>query len=141
MSYPDLRSTITHVGSMGLGSGQDSVSVDNESVRSLEHYYLPVSRQWASPEVRFYTLKEEWETDTAYLSSITETAVHPAYQQIIGMGAIALPYIFAEMRKRPDHWFWALKAITGEDPVSPEERGKMREMTQSWLRWAKEQGY
>jgi len=75
------------------------------------------------------------------LSSITEICMHPAYQQIIGMGPLALPYIFAAMREKPDHWFWALKAINSEDPILPEQRGKIKEMTKAWLRWAKEQGY
>ena len=58
------------------------------------------------------------EEATAMFSSITEIAMHPAYQQIIGMGSIAIPFIMRELENRPAHWFWALKSITGEDPVS-----------------------
>lgn len=141
MSYPAPIGKITDLDETAIAQGQDSKSITTESERSLEHYYLPVTRQWTRPDVRFSTLKAEWENDTAHLSSITEIAMHPAYQQIIGMGMIALPYIFEEMRKIPDHWFWALKSITGEDPVLPEQRGKIKRMTECWLRWAKDQGY
>ena len=74
-------------------------------------------------------------------SLVTKKAMHPAYQQIIGMGKTAIPLILFEMMAKPGHWFWALKSITGEDPVSPEQRGDVNEMTQAWLRWGKEKRY
>lgn len=119
----------------------DSPFVFDQYKLSLEHYLAPVSRQWANPALRFNTLKAEWESETAHLSSVTEISIHPAYQQIIGMGAIALPYILDELRRKPGHWFWALKAITGEDPVSPSERGKIKQMAEAWLKWGRGQGY
>ncbi|MBI5057248.1 MAG: hypothetical protein HZB61_11610 [Nitrospirae bacterium] len=45
--------------------------------------------------VRFQILKLEWESETAHLSSITEISMHPAYQQIIGMGQVAVPFILS----------------------------------------------
>jgi hypothetical protein len=66
--------------------------------------------------------------------------LHPAYQRIIGMGTAAVPFLLCELERRPDHWFWALTAITGADPVKPEHRGKLREMANAWLKWGKEQG-
>lgn len=57
------------------------------------------------------------------------------------MGHTAIRLILLEMKKRPGHWFWALKSITGEDPVLPEQRGRMKEMTQAWLRWGREKNY
>lgn len=95
------------------------------------------SAQPANPETKFLTLKTRWEADTAMLSSATEIAMHPDYQRIIGMGHTAIPFILLEMKKKPGHWFCALKSITGEDPVLPEQRGRMKEMTQAWLRWGK----
>ncbi len=64
----------------------------------------------------------------------------PAYQAIIGMGRTALPFIFEELHQRGGHWFWALRAITGENPVPPEHRGNVEAMTQDWLRWARDRG-
>jgi hypothetical protein len=119
----------------------ESSLIQDEYRRSVEHYLIPFSRQWSNSLLRFSMLKAEWEADTAHLSSITEIAMHPAYQQIIGMGPIAIPLILSEMKKKPDHWFWALKSITGEDPVLQENRGQILQMTKAWLRWGIEQGY
>jgi hypothetical protein len=90
---------------------------------------------------RFAELAETWRRETAVISSTTEMAMHPAYQQIIGMGPAAVPLILRELEERPAHWFWALKAITSADPVQPEDRGRLRQMTQAWLEWGKEHGY
>src|SRR5688572_11014345 len=51
---------------------------------------------------RFARLFCEWKDATRFSSSITESAMHPAYQQIIGMGKDAIPLIIAELRKEPD---------------------------------------
>ncbi len=90
---------------------------------------------------QFADLAQEWRNATAFTSSATAMAMHPAYQQIIGMGDAALPLIFQELRREPDHWFWALKAITGEDPVAESDRGKIDKMTTAWVNWADQQGY
>ncbi len=37
-------------------------------------------------EVTFNNLVKQWQTDTRFLSSTHEMVLHPAYQQIIGMG-------------------------------------------------------
>jgi hypothetical protein len=89
---------------------------------------------------RFADLVDTWRRETAVISSTTELAMHPAYQQIIGMGPAALPLILRELKDRPAHWFWALKAITGADPVAPEDRGRVPQMTRAWLGWGKERG-
>jgi hypothetical protein len=85
-------------------------------------------------------LVTEWKQATRYTSSMSDLATHPAYQRIIGLGPAALPLILRELRRAPDHWFWALKAITGEDPVPSTARGNLSEMTKVWLRWAAERG-
>lgn len=121
--------------------GEESSFIYSVYERSVKHYFLPYSRQWANPLTRFLTLKKEWEDNTAYLSSMTKIVMHPAYQQIIGMGQVAIPLILSEMRKKPDHWFWALRSITGKDPVLSEHRGRFKQMTEDWLKWGRENGY
>jgi hypothetical protein len=37
----------------------------------------------------------------------------------------------------PDHWFWALEMITGEDPVPVNAYGNTILMANAWLEWAK----
>ena len=89
---------------------------------------------------RFQRLARIWSEECAHLSSIREMVLHPAYQQVVGMGPSALPFIFAELERRPDHWFWALRAITQEDPVPPEHRGNVAQMTRDWLEWSGRKG-
>jgi len=67
--------------------------------------------------------------------------MHPAYQQIIGMGNPVVPLLLSELETTPDHWFWALNAITGADPVPEADRGIMEKMTKAWLKWGAEHGY
>ena len=88
----------------------------------------------------FLELAEEWRGDTKVLSSIPGKAMHWAYQRIIGMGEPALPLILRELERKPDHWFWALTAITGQDPVPPEDAGNIRKMTEAWLRLGRQRG-
>ena len=91
-------------------------------------------------EERFHQLVQAWRADVGPTSSLTEMAMHPAYQQIVGMGPEAVPLLLRELERQPDHWFWALKAITGVDPVQPHERGKLEEMAKAWVQWGREQG-
>src|SRR5580765_5107750 len=87
---------------------------------------------------RSQALAREWKAATLYLSSISAKAMHPAYQQIIGMGKEALPLLLGELRQKPDHWFWALQAITGQNPVPASDRGNMTKMALAWLEWGKD---
>lgn len=100
---------------------------------------------WGKPqkdiELKFSRLFDQWKTDTRYVSTVLEMAMHPAYQQIIGMGPSAIPLILNQLLRGPDHWFWALTAITGEDPVPESSRGDLDEMTKAWLTWGRERGY
>jgi hypothetical protein len=89
----------------------------------------------------FSALADEWRRETAPLSSVTSLVLHPAYQRIIGMGRAALPLILAELSRQPDHWFWALRAITGENPVTEEDAGDLRRMRDAWLRLAGQRGW
>ncbi len=123
------------------GVGQDSKIIRRYLEDLTADYYKPLSRQWANPAIRFSNLEKEWKESTPMLSSITDIVMHPSYQQIIGMGPTAIPLIFLSMRRELGHWFWALVAITGENPVSIEHRGKIKEMTNAWLDWGRKQLY
>ena len=101
----------------------------------------PLEGDDATTARSFHTLARQWKEATQFVSSVTEMVTDPAYQQIIGMGKAALPLILAELRREPDHWFWALQAITGENPVPLADRGRIQAMTQAWLEWAETHGY
>lgn len=90
---------------------------------------------------RFRELVQQWKAERGPVSSPSGLAMQPAYQQIIGMGPAAIPWLLAELEREPDHWFWALKSITRVDPVTPEERGSIHKMAEAWIKWGKEQGY
>ena len=89
---------------------------------------------------QFQRLAAAVHEECAYFSSMHQVAQHPAYVEIVGMGPRALPLILKELERRPAHWFWALHAITQENPVLPEHRGVIAEMAQDWLNWAEEKG-
>jgi hypothetical protein len=87
-------------------------------------------------EEQFRRLVKWWRDETSHLSVTFRKAMHPAYQQIIGMGADAVPLILLEMEEHGGYWFWALSAITGENPTRP--NSSYEEAIQSWLAWGKE---
>lgn len=88
----------------------------------------------------FRRLTGEWQSATKYQSSVSAICSHPSYQRIIGMGPPVLPLILRELQQSPHLWFWALNAITGINPVSPEHRGRMDLMATDWIEWGRQQG-
>jgi hypothetical protein len=89
---------------------------------------------------RFRRLAAEWKTRSQHLSNTAQMAMLLPYQRIIGMGESAVPLILEELQREPDQWFWALEAITGENPVPAEAAGKVRLMAQAWVQWGKDHG-
>lgn len=89
----------------------------------------------------FDRLAARWREETSHLSSSTRMAAHPAYQEIIALGPPVVPSLLRELARQPDHWFTALKAITGANPVDLADRGRIDKMAQAWLRWGQMAGY
>lgn len=89
----------------------------------------------------FRQLADHWRGETRYLSSTTAICTHPAYQRIIGLGPQVLPLILGELAREPGQWFWALRALTGDDPVPEADRGRVRAMTDAWLAWGRQHGW
>ncbi len=86
-------------------------------------------------------LADEWERTRPRGVDVTAMAEHPAYQRIVKLGIPAVPWLLARLERRPNHWFLALSAITGADPVPVESQGNMKAMTDAWLKWGRENGY
>lgn len=124
-----------------VGGGTDLLLVVYLASKEVQGFLIPASRQPDELRRKFARLAAQWRSETAMLSSVTEMAVHPAYQAIIGMGPNVVPLLIRDLAEQPTHWFWALKAITGIDPVAPADRGNARKMTQAWLNWGKERGH
>jgi hypothetical protein len=88
--------------------------------------------------VRFQALREEWLAKRGATSSINDMSMLQPYQEIIGMGEKVVPFILAQLRQegdRPDQWFWALRAITHENPIVPGDQGDFRAMAKAWIEW------
>src|SRR5205807_2151960 len=82
-------------------------------------------------EVQFHELVATWKREHGPHSSSARLAEHRAYQQIIGMGPDVIPLVLRELEREPDHWFRALHALTGANPIPAEGRGKVREMAEA----------
>ncbi|HZV03649.1 MAG TPA: hypothetical protein VE999_01035 [Gemmataceae bacterium] len=90
---------------------------------------------------RFRRLSAVWQKETAYLSSMTEASHHPAYQEIIHLGPDVIPLLLRDLQAHHTHWFAALHALTGAEPIDPSVAGNVPKMVDAWLCWAKEHGY
>jgi len=96
-----------------------------------------VLREKAEVERKFQEYVNAWKAESMFMSSITDMVQLPSYQAIIQLGRRAVPLLLNELQRDHDHWFVALSAITGEDPVPPEDRGDLDKMTEAWLRWGR----
>ena len=92
-------------------------------------------------EERFRRLAAVWHRATDYLSSMTEADNHPAYQEIIKLGPDVVPFLLRDLADKHTHWFSALQAITGANPIPRSVAGNIPQMANAWLCWAKEKGY
>lgn len=121
------------------GQSKESDIIKENAGYTLYCFEAPISR--ITLEKKFDVLVSTWSYNTAVSSSVREMVLDPSYQEIIGMGELAIPLILRELQKKPDHWFWALRSITGIDPVKEEDKGDVRKMTAIWLRWGQDNGY
>jgi len=84
---------------------------------------------------------KKWRRETIHLSSPLQKYIHPSYARIIGLGLPVVPLILNELRKQGGDWFYALRAITGENPVRSSIAGDMPKMTRAWLLWGAKRNY
>ncbi len=99
----------------------------------------------AKIEQRFSELVAAWKAGRGHVASINKWVQQPAYQRIIDLGRKhkdeIISLLLRELEQSPDHWFWALKELTGVNPVTSECRGSVIEMAKCWITWGREQGY
>lgn len=74
------------------------------------------------------------------MSSVSDITSHPTYLEIIEMGSVVVPLIIRDLVLEDGDWFTALYVITGENPVKPEDAGKLGKMRDAWVDWAKTRG-
>lgn len=111
----------------------------HQAIKECNDWMDETCRQAVDRVQEFTRLVREWQKDTMFMSSVTQMAIHPAYQRIIGMGQPAVPLILKEMSTNSSHWFWALEAITGENPAN--DVSTFDEGVQAWLNWGYARGY
>ncbi|MFZ0496199.1 MAG: hypothetical protein WBE80_02365 [Methylocella sp.] len=99
--------------------------------------FLATSSVGSSLKEKFEKLTGQWRHNTAFSSSVTEIVLDPSYQQIIGMGVAVVPLILQELQNEPDHWYWALAAITGANPAEHVPDGDIQAACDAWLDWGK----
>ena len=89
----------------------------------------------------FIILRDRWKEETLFISSGTILISNSAYKSIIHMGSYTIPWIFREMKRDDDHWFYALEKITGINPIKPENVGMIEKMKEDWFDWASKNDY
>jgi len=107
---------------------------------------VPVKQSADSPlaetiEERFLRLAAIWHRDTDYLSSMSEASSHSVYQEIIRLGPEVIPLLLRDLEDNHTHWFAALQSITGAQPIPRKVAGNIPKMVESWLHWARDNGY
>ena len=89
----------------------------------------------------FCRLAAQWKEETMGDSVGLQTLAHPAHLRIIGMGERAVPWILQDLSTEGGRWFAALSAITGENPIAEEDRGRYRKMKHSWMELGQQRGW
>lgn len=98
---------------------------------------IPMGADFAAA---FARLARWWRRDTSHLSSPRQMVQHPAYQQIIRLGARALPYISEAMESDKRNWLPALEAIVGDTPPEVAAARGYQARVAAWGSWAKARG-
>lgn len=83
---------------------------------------------------------KRWKTETQHWSSLSKTITHSSYLRIIALAGHfrnneVERVLLRELETEPDHWFAALAAITGENPVLPTH--DFDDAVSAWLEWGK----
>lgn len=90
---------------------------------------------------RFLTQARKWDDETSHLSSPMQRMMHPSYQAILGMAnenpSEMVFLLIKDMKENRREWFWALSYLTQENPIKPEDAGRMDKMIDEWVRWGK----
>lgn len=134
---------------------KDAVCIDLRLIELSEVSYWhvplparqPIERktqtQVDSVQERFRKLAKQWKAETGLLSNIWTKSMHPAYQQIIGLGKAAIPLMLEDFQAGKYYdWFWALSAVSGgENPVHSDMRGDVQAMAEAWVEWGKTKHY
>jgi ActR/RegA family two-component response regulator len=110
------------------------------AIRAVETDDLQTSKTSAPMREKFKHLAAAWRSETQFSSSVSEMFLNKNYQAIIGQGVAIVPFILEDLKKGPDHWYWALGAITGVNPAESAAPGDIAAISAAWLEWGKRRG-
>lgn len=100
------------------------------------------ARRKEALEKEFRRLIRQWHEETGGLSSPRKILGSPAYQQMIAMGDVAVPFLLKEIQVgRGMFMGYAIEKITGADPTDESMRGKKELIDEAWLNWGRENRY
>jgi hypothetical protein len=51
-----------------------------------------------------------------------------------------VPHILKSLKRQPNDWFYALRAVTGENPVPASAAGNISRMASIWIAWGEAKG-
>jgi hypothetical protein len=91
--------------------------------------------------ITFHLLARDWKRESKFASSPNQMFLLPSYQRIIALGPSAIPLILQDLLREPNHWFWALAALSGENPVPANDSGDIQAMTRAWIEWGRKKRY
>ncbi len=138
--WPHSLSFFANASDTPRGFSQESEAIEKNLATAQIDFAFPTTRSQFEIADRFLALETLWRQETLLSSSLADTTSSPAYQGIIEMGWVAVPLIISELKETPNHWFAALREITGANPVPPEHRGNLTLMAQDWVKWMQERG-
>lgn len=98
----------------------------------LDPLYRASKQRW------FRARASEWTRETGAHSSMTIRRRHDAYKAIVSVGWPMVPLLLEALREMPDMWFPALREITNENPVHPDDRGNYDKMSEAWRAWGRD---
>jgi hypothetical protein len=128
---------LTVNGTVGFSVG--ATTVVEQSIGAFRDFTSAVTTE--TKQQKFERLADGWNRDVQFMSDVGAIQSNPFYLAIIGMGNDAVPLILKRMQIQPNHWFAALSAITGVNPIKKGDRGNIPAMTAAWLSWGVRNGY
>jgi hypothetical protein len=124
------------------GEDWDYFTIDKERKNKSHTFWviLPVGKRTQSKiEAQFNELSIKWKSETGLFSTTFHKVANDSYFDIIGLGQEVVPILLHDMQKPTGtaHWHTALKAITKENPVPPEDLNKSKKVKEAWILWGK----
>lgn len=120
------------------GRYSDTADDKSESLQLARHKTSEAAA--ANDYALFENLASNWRGERGSASSVDKIVMCYSYQRIIAMGDRAIPLILRRLEtegNEPDHWFWALRVLTGENPIEDDKRGDLQAMSRRWLEWGR----